>query len=244
MILESLKQLVSDSPSTKSICRIIFITNDGPLNKAASSIVKPNLYIYLNIDEFKSLINILNSEITEELINLIKDDAEKLFFEKENVSTLFFSGNIKKQIQEQFSKELNIKQEGADARENGTWWITKPGFEKKIKQQVYWKSIISVDFTNYKTSVRFIQNQPNTFSGLTGQTIGLGANLSSGLGSGLLSGLSSLTSQNSPQLTTSRDKIDEGKTRFEVLWSVTLMTGHKLKNAKVEFIKYLDTEYS
>ena len=74
LILECLKQTIASSPITKSICRIIFITNDNILNKAAAQIgsQSTNVNVFPNIDEFVSLINILDSEITEDLINKIE----------------------------------------------------------------------------------------------------------------------------------------------------------------------------
>jgi hypothetical protein len=246
LILECLKQLILDSPSSKTVCRIAFITNDGPLNEAASPLLDAhsNLYIYPDVDAFVSLINILDSEITEDLINKISLECDKLFFEKDSTSGLYYTADVGKQITEKFSRQLNSKPIGADSRENGTWWISKPGFEKKNKQTVTWKSIISVDFVTYKTTINVTPSSFGTLSSISKSSSGLGGALSSGLasslGSGLLSSLSSLGNQNSPQVTTSKDQVSVGKTRFEVIWSVTLTTDNKLKNPKIEVINYLD----
>jgi hypothetical protein len=247
LILESLKQVLADSPTTKTICRIAFITNDGPLNAAATNLLSnhSNLYIYPDIDEFVSLINILDSEITEEIINKISLECDKLFFEKDSTEGLYYSANVSKQIKENFSLQLNSKPDNADTRENGTWWISKPGFEKKSKQTVTWKSIISIDFTTSKTTFSVTSTPIATLSSLSkgssGLFGGIGSGLASSQGGGLLSSLSTLGNQNTPQVTTSKDKVSAGKTRFEIIWSVTLTTDNKLKNPKVDHINYLDT---
>lgn len=239
LILESLKQLISNSPTTKSICRIVFITNDNILNKAANQIgsLTPNLNVFPNVDEFISLINILDSKITEELINKIINDSEKLFFEKEIENTLYYSQNVRKYISENFSSELNDKLEGANNRENGIWWIGKPGFEKKNRQQIIWKTIISVDFIDYK--ITWLNTTPLSFenqylSNRPFLNIGQGNLSSKSTGTGM--GISSRE-----QMSPNKEKIGEGKIRFEVTWSVTLSTDNKLKNPKIDTIKYLDT---
>lgn len=259
LILECLKQLISNSPTTKSICRIAFITNDNLLNKAATQIgsLSPNVNVFPNIDEFVSLINILDSEITEDLINKIINDSEKLFFEKDVDNTLYYTQNIRKQISENFSTELNAKLEGANNRENGTWWIGKLGFEKKNRQQIIWKTIISIDFIDYRITWSSIPatSYENYYS-FNKQNVGLGLSSldSRPMGIGLDSlgapGIGSTMSNNvntgmgisaREQMSPIKEKIGEGKTRFEITWSVTLSTDNKLKNPKIESIKYLDT---
>lgn len=240
LILEGLKHVISSSPVTKSVCRIIFITNDGPLSKAAKQIDKlpSNVYVYPDIDELISLINILDSEITEDRIAKIITEAEKLFFESGDDSSLFYTQDIRHKITSTFSEELNIKENGANSRENGTWWIAKPGFESKNKQHVTWKNIITVDFTSYKTvavpnAIRSYTGNIEPFQlGMTG--LGNANNFQTGMGLGL-------GSYNSPGITNSKEKMGSGKTRFEVTWSVTLTTDNKLKSPKIDAINYLDT---
>lgn len=233
LILESLKQLIEDSPKTKSVCRIVFITNDSLLNNAASQIASTmtNVNVFNNISEFESLVNILNSQITEDLINTIKSDASNLFFEEDVKTSLFYADNLRHKISKTYSNELNNIQEGADKRENGTWWINNPGFEKKEKQKVYWKTIVDVDFENFK-----VENETSTDL-ITMPSIGIGKvlPLPRRLGEYQYPFLPL------PKIITKEEKINEGKTRFEVIWSVTLTTNKKLINPKIESIKYIDT---
>ena len=225
LILECLMQLIKNSPTTKSICRIAFISNDGLLNVAATQATSSasNVNVFSNIDELVSLINILTSQITEETITSISAESGKLFFTKDDETSLYFTEGVRKEITEDYATQLSAKQEGADKRENGSWWINKPGFEKKDKQRVFWKSIIEVDFEEFKTSIE---------SSSTKSILDLIQKKES---------TNPFLSTSAPSFQTKKEKVGEGKTRFEVLWSVTLTTNKKLKNPKVDSIKYVDT---
>jgi hypothetical protein len=225
LILECLMQLIKNSPTTKSICRIAFISNDGLLNVAATQATSSasNVNVFSNIDELVSLINILTSQITEETITSISAESGKLFFTKDDETSLYFTEGVRKKITEDYATQLSAKQEGADKRENGSWWINKPGFEKKDKQRVFWKSIIEVDFEEFKTSIE---------SSSTKSILDLIQKKES---------TNPFLSTSAPSFQTKKEKVGEGKTRFEVLWSVTLTTNKKLKNPKVDSIKYVDT---
>lgn len=222
LILECFKQLIDDSPSTKSICRIVFITNDGLLFEAASQFSKDisNSYIFNNLDELTSLINILASEITEDLINQVVQEANSLFFTKEDKTSLYYVEDVRKRINDEFSKELNYLPEGAEIRENGTWWINKPGFEKKEKQRIHWKTIVEVEFETFK----------NIFELGTPQTLAIPEFLKT----------KTFTPVGSPNFQVKKEKIGGGRTRFEINWTVTLTTTKKLKSPKIESVKYLD----
>ncbi len=242
LILESLKQIIEESPVTKSICRIAFITNDGALNKAANQIVSnaSNIYIFANIDEFISLINILDSEIKEELIANIIEDSQKLFFTENDKNSLFYTLNLRDQILSDFSKELEEKPDGSIIRENATWWISKPGFEKKIKQQVFWKTIVTVNFATFKHVATESSNSIDNFPTVRPLSSGIGL----GTGSDRQKSFFLSSSSYSRDTFLSREKIGEGKTRFEITWSITLTTDNKLKNPKIESIKFIDTTMS
>lgn len=257
LILECLKQVIDNSPTTKSICRIVFITNDNLLKQAARKLPLPqgNLEVFDTIAELESLINILNSETTEEVIKSIESHASDIFLVIDDKSTLFYTSDIMKKIEEKYMTELNVMKEDVDNRENGTWVINKPGFTNKIKQRVYWKTVIEVGFTEYKYATEIVNVSTNSPTSITFPLTNMQNYLSApvpeyaqlpvyGLGSSL----------NNAHLTpnyglwtlppTPKNKIREGKTRFEILWSVTLATNKKLKNAKLEEIKYLETIYN
>lgn len=220
LIIETLKQVIKESPTSPSVCRIIYISNDAICRNAASIISedKKNVYIFEKVEEVVSLINILNSELTEDLISNIKNDAQSLFFVKEDKTTFYYTENIRNKIGEEYLAELNKVAENADKRENGTWWINPPGFERKEKQKIFWRSLIEIDFTNFKT-IYETSPQSSLLESLRPKE----------------SGSRLLSLQNVKE-----EKFNEGQTRFEVIWSVTLTTTKKLKSPKLESIKFLD----
>jgi len=241
LILECLKLTIGASPTTKSICRIVLVTNDGRLNEAAVKLIgkHTNIDLFTNSGDFLSLINILSSEITEELVKQISSSASQLFFEKENKSSLYFSSNIRDQVSSKFKKELNLILEGAETRENGSWWINGPKFERKEKQRIFWRSIIEVDFICYKHSTYPVSGigseRSQWYSSSLPPVIG------TGFINPAISPLNPESFLQSSARFSFKDKVAGGKTRFEVLWSVTLTTNKKLKTPKVEEIKFLET---
>lgn len=220
LILETFKQIISGSPTSKSICRIIFISNDNLVNECAKQISSglKNVNVFSKTEELVSLINILTSEITEELIDSISEEAERLFFTKEDRTTLYYMDSIQTKIKENFKAELARKSSGVDEKEAVMWWVNPPGFEKKEKQKIFWKTIIDVEYDNYKQTIEY----------KTGQGI---------INTGLATSPSILS--NLP--TTKKEKIGTEFSKFEVIWSLLLTTSKKLKSPKVESIDYVDT---
>lgn len=249
IILENLKALIKKSSKTKSICRIILITNDGLLYEAAQRVAKEsaNVHIFRQNDELISLINVLSSEITEKEINSISVLAEHVFLTIDDKKTLFYTQKIQEKILEKYSTELNDKIDGADTRKNGAWTIHSPGFEKKKKQRVFWKTKIEIDFELFK-SVQETSSyaiQPSVGSGGPLYTFGgqTSVNMSTLLFNQLAMNNPNPYGYTIPTAfpTYRRDKIGDGKTTFEVIWSVTLTQKKKLINQKIESIKYIDT---
>lgn len=260
LILECLKQLKKLSPTTKSNCRIIFITKDLLLNRAAVefSTSCDNIEVYSDIDELDNLINIISSDnVSEDLISSVSVDAEKLFFEKGNKDTFYYTAELRDEITNTFTEELNRKTSGTDTRERWKWCIAKPVFEKKIKQKIFWKTIIEVDFTDYETTFEI-----NSFSGndwcswsvegqqpINSETVSYSSWAITWWNTGYSGGIYRPNSGNyvndynplsfyNPR----KKKVKEGKIKFEVTWSVILTMEKKIKNPKLEWIKCLWVE--
>src|SRR5205814_2305993 len=104
-----------------------------------------NVRILSSLEDLKSLINTLAAEISEEFVTRIQAKAQTYFFDGAQKTTLFYKHQIRDAIEEKFNKELRAVPEGAQTRENGTWYISAPRFVKKIGQRVSWASRITVD---------------------------------------------------------------------------------------------------
>lgn len=229
IILETVIQLINNSPSSKSICRIILLTNDKLLQEAFNERTKSNhnTSVLNSLEEIESLINVLSSEITEELISQIIDQVEKVFFETDNINSIYYKENIRQQIVDNYSNELRQLPSKADRRENLTWWISKPGFVKKEGQKIFWKNVISVESKAFKkqkedylsllekltSNVEFEQSYKSPFGAILGQK----------------------QSEKTDVL------VSSGKTKFEIIWCITLTTSKIIKNTKIERIDYIET---
>ena len=243
LIAETFLQLVQQSPTTPSVCRLAIVTNDGLLSEYVKLSTKDakNVRVLSTVNELESLINTLVSNVTEGFIADIKEKVSKYFFEKGNKAGLYYKENIEDKIIKSYGKELNAVSIAGLLRENGSWWIYDPVFVKKERQRTFWTTQISVDATLYKyESPLTLTPSPYTITPLSGIIIGqqkppsvVG---SSPLGPSLLS----------PSLTppkTKRVDVATGKSKFEVRWSVRVTQTKKLTSPHIEEIKFIATKW-
>jgi len=269
LILEALIQIIAESPVSVSSCRIILLTNDKLLSVATKlkTSDKKNVSIIQSVEELDSLINILDSNIKEELINSISEQVSNMFFIPQNSETIYYKEDLREKIKNLFSKELNLLPANADTRETVQWLISNPGFEKKEKQRFFWKTLISIESKAYvnKTTIQQsgdsslnyydqINNLNNSRDNLLYGTI---MNKTEQAVGNLLSNYGTLTNNNSYLPLTgskyseisnlypvySKELISTGTSKIEVIWSVTLTTTNILKNPKIEKINFIETTW-
>lgn len=161
IVLESVLQLIEDSPSTPAICRIAVITNDGLVREAALARItgRSNIRILDTLDELQGLINTLVSEVDETYVAEMQEKAEKYFYSKGVATSLYLKQEIHAEISNRFKKQLQAIPDGADRRENKQWFIWTPTFVSKEGQRTYWNTKITVDALAYKT----IETSPSVF---------------------------------------------------------------------------------
>ncbi|OFY09300.1 MAG: hypothetical protein A2X05_12700 [Bacteroidetes bacterium GWE2_41_25] len=226
LIVECIQHVVDCSPVTANICRLIFITNDHLLDEAVNErfAKRTNFRTLSSLEELISLINILTAEIKEELINSIVDKVEKLFFTKDDDTSLYYKEKIYKTIIEKYSNELKLLPESASRREDKTWFINKPGFVKKQNQRIHWRTVIEVEVKTYRKT--YVPPQPESPLDF------LTANKQS----------QDIVSVFAKTLASMKEDIfKEGRTKFEILWSITLTTTEQLINPKIEEVNYIET---
>ncbi|MBI4681037.1 MAG: DUF4935 domain-containing protein, partial [Nitrospirae bacterium] len=243
LISESFMQLIESSPKTPQLCRIVLVTNDNLLetdliNKTSSL---NNVKVYKDIEDVKGLINTLASQVQEGLIDKIKDKANRYFFEKENNESLYYKENIFKQIETRYQDKLNELHPDGDSRINGARYISAPRFDSKKGQRITWKTRIDVVSKTYKKSV-----------GISSSGLGFGlvqsyaARHPFGLG---LAGIpqpseASTAFQGLSSLLPDKDKlIAEGKTTFEITWSILVTTNYKFRNPKIESVDFVEINW-
>ena len=244
---EAFMQLVASAPSTPRYCRIAIVTKDTLLidhlrerNKSNN-----NIRFIKDLEELKSLINTLASEVKEEIVESIKPHAALYFFEPQNKDTLYYKEKIVEKIREAYKDKLQELHPDGGVRENGTWYISEPRFVKKVRQRISWISQVSVESKAYK----YVQKESS------GQ--GLLAALAPPLpfDEGVVPGrignqglLAALAPPLPPQtlgqaLNTEKVNLANGFTVFEIAWSVTVSTNKKLRNPQIDSINFVEINW-
>ena len=253
IIIECLMQAIENSPISKDLCRIILVTDDGLLTNAVNQRTSHlnNVSVLPNVNELIGQINILSSQISEELINSITPMADDLFLIIGNNSSIYYKEKVRDKIEAKFSKELNIKYDGATKRVDESWTISKPSFEKKINQRIYWKTVLAINFTCSKIAQNDTVYESRFADLILPKPNYMGQEINTIEGLAYMRGLNPLREiSHSPidrlrmPISAKEEKLADGKTRFEIIWSVTLTTTKKLKNPKIESINYVDTVFN
>jgi len=263
LVAESFLQLVEDSPKTASICRVALVTSDGLLASAvqARTTGAANVRILKSLDELKDLVNTVVADVTEDFVRAIRDAAGPCFFAEDDQGSLYFSAKVRDEIMSKFGSELLSKPSAAEARKNGTWFISPPRFNRKKGQRLHWVSTVKVEakavrdeaysaypLTSTSSTVvsalspsTYVASgiQPQDFtlvpwSSMTGQ---LSTNVASGTFAGLMGGAQSL-------FQTREVIVAQGHSVFEVLWSVTVTARRKLVNPTVDEVRHVETTWS
>ena len=232
IIAESFRQLVKQSPTTPSICRLVMITDDNLLAEYILDITKDsnNVKVLSTINELESLINTLVSEVTEEFVTGLSEQVKKYFFDKGNEESLYYKENIRDKTGEQYGEELKATPKKGLLRENGTWRISEPVFIKKERQRLCWITPIRVEAKLYKYEI------PESFSGsLLGRSYALNSEVEQ---RGALPTLANIGAQPLKKV-----EIGSGKSNFEIHWSVNITPLKKLTAPRIEKIRFVSTTW-
>jgi len=239
LIAESFLQLVKQSPTTSSICRLAMVANDGLLIKFMKDSTKEskNVRVLSSISELESLINTLVSTVTEEFVTEMRDKASRYFFEKENYSSLYYKESIGEKIRESHSQELNaILTEGLLC-ENGSWWITNPVFVKKERQRIFWITQIKVDTKLF----RYAPPEPIAFTPFRFKPFTLSASFNS-LDMNFeqqYGGAEDVGISASSQYV----EVSSGQSSFKIHWSVNITQQKRFISPSVDKIQFVSTKW-
>lgn len=229
LIAECFMQLVEASPSTPRYCRLAMLTKDGLLASHLEERTRENsnVKIFSDIKDLRGLINTLVSEVKEELIDSVQPKAREFFFVPDDKDTYYFTEKIRDMIYNKFKTQLEEKAEGSHIRNNGTWYISKPEFLSKSGQRITWSTRVDVESKCY-TQVENASEPTPSSSGLSG--LSPSARL---LQASLLRNL----------FAEKGDLVADGRTTFEVIWSVIVSTNMKFRNPKVEDLKFIEIDW-
>jgi len=253
LIAESFLQLVANSPRTAASCRIVLLSNDKLLTETVEARTSEftNVRVLASLEDLKELINTLVSEVSEELLAVIRPKAAKLFLVPDDKSTLFYTGHVREKLEAKFAKELAYLPPGATSRTNGTWRIGEPNFVKKTGKRVEWTSTIGVDAEASTNHHPETIGQPINVGSLV-QPIAASEMVVPLFGTALASedylpfNVLSRTNWN-PQkvslVSTYSVKSHRGIDVYEVLWSADWTTKRELRRPSIDDIKHVESSW-
>ena len=232
LIAQTFFQLVQDSPTTPSHCRLAVVTSDKRLTEYVREGTNEakNIRVLGSVDDLESLINTLVSEVTEEFVSDLKLQVQPFFFEKEKESGLYYKEGLQDKLEEEFGHELEAVLNEGERRENGTWWIDDPLFNRKEKQRTYWTTTITVD-------AKLLKYQRPTVP-----TISMPAGLAD-FGQ-LAPGIDWKELLVGSHQRLEKQEIRTGKTKFQVHWSVNITQSTRLTSPRIEKLQLIGTEWN
>jgi hypothetical protein len=257
LIAESFLQLLSSSPKTPALCRVVLVTSDGLLTQAVKNRIadSTNASVLQNIEELKGLINTLVSNVGEDFIARLKPKAAKLFFVSgDDKDVLYFKEKIGERIREKFGSQLDHRPGGTTFRQNVKWLIAPPNFSRKEGRKIFWTSRVEIQVKAGITTL-----DQGVSAGVPAQTLSTSANIaltnpiyysSAAYSSPTYYGFdvnnvslsdklpdwSYLINTPSPRKITTH----QGTDLFEVLWSAELTMSNDLKKASVEDVRHVE----
>jgi hypothetical protein len=249
LLLESFVQLVEDSPKAATACRLVFVTADGPLSKAAEIRLADarNARVLPSLQELKELINTLVSEVDEQFIAGLRPKAQRLFFvSKDDRRSLYYTAKVREQITSKFKSELAAIPKGATNRHNGFWHINPPKFMRKDGQRIWWTTLIRIE-----TKASRIAAGKVHLPAFVGKTFPLLGELPYYSPSGkswqtqLFEETQTTVSSGSWVGHLGGDTVTthEGGDIYEVVWSSEITTAKGLRRPRIEEINHVETKW-
>ena len=245
LIAQTFFQLVRDSPTTPRHCRLAVVTSDKRLAEYVLEETNEakNVRVLVSVDDLESLINTLVSEVTEEFVSDLKSRVQTFFFEQTNKSGLYYSGGLRDRLREAFGDELEAVRNEGEHRENGTWRIPKPIFDRKEGQRTYWVTTIAVEAKLFEYQRPTVPTSSELTTPLDflrmpseiGSTLADFGQVPSGIDwQKVLTG--------SPQRL-EKQEIGTGRTKFQVHWSVNITSTARLASPRIEKLELIGTEW-
>lgn len=153
IIVETFLQLVEASPDQPQRCRIVLLTNDALLTRAAKGRLdgRNNVQVFGSVDELKGLINTLISTVPEDYVAKMQVRAKEYFVKSQNPDKgFYFDMKVRDAVETKCLEQLATKPEGTSRRSNSTWQLAHLRFVRKEGQRMFWASRFSIEAKAYK----------------------------------------------------------------------------------------------
>jgi hypothetical protein len=108
VVLETFCQLIEDLPKSPQSCRIVLMSGDSLLTEVAreKTSTRANVAFTGDLEEIRTMLNALASELTQEVVSKILPKASEMFFTKGNDKSLYYSEAIYNRITSDFGQQL------------------------------------------------------------------------------------------------------------------------------------------
>ncbi|MEW8441276.1 MAG: PIN domain-containing protein [Candidatus Thiodiazotropha taylori] len=150
IIANTFIQEVGRSPKTPRACLLVFITGDKRLREyiEEGTADSGNVRILETLEELKSLLNAIASEVTEDFLVKILPEARDVFWNFDKKDGLYKKDEIFSKISEQYESELeSVKSDFPGCiRQSGTVTLGEQTFIKKTGQTITWSRTVSIAF--------------------------------------------------------------------------------------------------
>lgn len=169
IIAETFIQEWKKSPSTPRSCLLVLITGDQRLREYISLKTdgSKNIRLLESLDDLKSLLNAISSEITEEFLEKISPIAKRLFWDFDKKEGLYEKSEVYKTIAETYSDQLSSlvnDYPGCKRKGNGVT-LGDQTFIRKTGQTIIWSRLVI-----FKSNI--VRSALNTLASLVANTGG------------------------------------------------------------------------
>lgn len=149
VIAETFLQEIKKSPSTPRSCLLVLVSGDKRLREyiTEKTVDSKNVRIMDSLDDLKSLLNAISSEITEEFLEELTPKAKKVFWDFEKKDGLYKKEKVLEKIKEKYDTELDEVIEffpGARRRQSGII-LGEQTFIRKKGQTVIWSRDVEIE---------------------------------------------------------------------------------------------------
>lgn len=247
LVLESFLQLVEQSAASRAACRLVLVSGDELLRKAATDRVKEknreNINILSTVEELKNLINTLVSQIDEATVSELRTLAGNLFWDFDRKKGFYESSGAMQKLQSVVAEICKTPPEGSGVARLKKYELAPPSFQKKEGGTITWSSKMDASLQAFKLE---LQSPPepapagspalphNTLLGVLGlhPTTGIAGAASRGLLGGTL-----LTNVSTEVPTKT------GAIVFDIIWTTRVTRQRKLKSPILVEVKQVETKW-
>lgn len=172
IIANTFIQEVNRSPKTPRACLLVFISGDKRVREYIEEKTSDsgNVRILETLDELKSLLNAIASEVTEEFLAEILPKARNVFWDFDKEEGLYAKEGIFNKITEQYESELNSTNSNfpGSYRHSGKVTLGEQTFINKSGQTVTWSRTVYIGFK----LVKYDMDKAKDKTGLLGLALG------------------------------------------------------------------------